>query len=143
MKYLYIIAALGAALVVVGVVTQGINTDSAATPIVPPSESVLKTLSSAALAGRQPFERSCAECHGGAGQGTKQGPPLVNSIYNPGHHADESFYRAIHSGVQQHHWRFGDMPRRPEVTDAEIPKIIRYVRELQEANGIFYEPHRM
>lgn len=143
MKYLIAIAVLGVALIAFGVVTQGIKTRPAKTEIVPPPKAVLEKLSRAALAGKPIFERSCAECHGGAGQGTRQGPPLVNRIYNPGHHADESFYRAVHNGVPQHHWRFGNMPRRPEVTDAEIPKIIRYVRELQEANGIFYEPHRM
>jgi hypothetical protein len=35
------------------------------------------------------------------------------------------------------------MPAQPEVTGHEMASIIRYVRELQAANGIFYRPHRM
>ncbi len=40
------------------------------------------------------------------------------------------------SGVRAHHWRFGPMPAQPQLTRQEIAAIIRYVRELQEANGI-------
>jgi cytochrome c551/c552 len=35
------------------------------------------------------------------------------------------------------------MPPQPQVSDEELAAIIRYVRELQTANGIFYRPHRM
>jgi hypothetical protein len=35
------------------------------------------------------------------------------------------------------------MPPLPEVTDGQIADIIRYMRELQEANDIFFQPHQM
>lgn len=143
MKYLLVIAAIGVALIAYGIATTGLSPDSDTVPLAGPSEAVLKTLSRQALSGKPAFERSCASCHGGAGQGTQQGPPLVHKTYNPGHHADEAFFRAVRNGVRQHHWRYGDMPKLPEVTAAEFPRIVRYVRELQEAKGIFYEPHRM
>lgn len=67
----------------------------------------------------------------------------MHDIYNPGHHADEAFLRAARNGVQQHHWRFGDMPPQPQVSDEQLVQIVRYVRELQQANGIRFKPHRM
>jgi len=83
------------------------------------------------------FMGKCASCHGFYAQGTKQGPPLLHPYYNPGHHADPAFYSAIRNGARQHHWGFGDMKPVDGVTDQQIPLIIRYVRELQKANGIF------
>jgi len=100
-------------------------------------------LSSVAVAGRSAFDANCAQCHGENGGGTKQGPPLVHDIYNPGHHADEAFRYAVRQGVRQHHWPHGNMPSQPQVTDQQLMEIVRYVRELQEANGIVYRPHRM
>lgn len=100
-------------------------------------------LSVQAAAGRTAFDANCASCHGKSGGGSNLGPPLVHDIYNPGHHADESFYRAVHQGVQRHHWQFGNMPPAPQVVDSQIADIIRYMRELQEANGIFYRSHQM
>jgi hypothetical protein len=38
--------------------------------------------------------------------------------------------------VRAHHWRFGDMPPQPTITPDAIHMITRYVRELQQANGI-------
>ncbi|KAA3628290.1 MAG: cytochrome c [Proteobacteria bacterium] len=143
MKYLLLIVTIGIALIGYGVATTGIKTDTSAPITQGPSEEVLRKLSRQALAGRPAFDNFCASCHGGAAEGTKQGPPLVHKTYNPGHHADEAFTRAVRNGVKQHHWRFGDMPARPEVSDGEIPKIVSYVRELQEASGIFYQPHSM
>jgi hypothetical protein len=35
------------------------------------------------------------------------------------------------------------MPPQPNVTDKQIAAIIRYVRELQTANGIVLRQHRM
>ena len=89
------------------------------------------------------FDAHCVACHGKSGSGTTQGPPLVHDIYNPGHHADESFWRAVRQGVQQHHWRFGHMVPLPQVSDAQLTSIVRYVRELQQANGIVSRPHQM
>jgi mono/diheme cytochrome c family protein len=100
-------------------------------------------LSPLAVAGKQAFDKSCARCHGVNAAGSDKGPPLVHDFYNPGHHGDGAFYSAAKNGVRSHHWRFGDMKPLPKVTDKEIAAIIRYVREMQEANGIFYRKHRM
>jgi mono/diheme cytochrome c family protein len=93
-------------------------------------------LSPTAQAGRAAFQQSCASCHGDVAQGTTTGPPLVHMIYRPGHHADAAFELAVRRGARAHHWRFGDMPPQPTVTAAALPAITRYVRELQQANGI-------
>lgn len=100
-------------------------------------------LTPVARSGKRAFDDNCAACHGVNGAGTDQGPPLVHSIYNPGHHADASFLAAAQRGVPRHHWNFGDMPAQPQVSRRQIEVIIRYVRELQEANGIFYKRHMM
>ena len=70
-----------------------------------------KTLSQNAQNGKRGFEAKCAACHGvnAAGQ-DGVAPPLVHKIYEPSHHGDESFQRAVSMGVQAHHWRFGNMP---------------------------------
>ncbi len=100
-------------------------------------------LSEQAAAGKRVFDANCASCHGINGGGGEKGPPLVHDIYNPGHHADEAFIRAARFGVSQHHWKFGKMPPQPKVGFEETRDIIRYIRELQRANGIFYKKHRM
>ncbi|MBW7851693.1 MAG: cytochrome c [Rhodospirillales bacterium] len=96
-----------------------------------------------ALAGAKEYEVNCASCHGANASGTDQGPPLVHDIYNPGHHADEAFYRAAKNGVPRHHWMFGDMPPQPQMNRLSMQAVIQYVRELQVANGIVYREHRM
>ncbi len=100
-------------------------------------------LSALAEQGKVYYDRSCAQCHGLDVMGTDMGPPLIHEIYNPGHHGDNAFFRAITQGTVQHHWQFGNMPPRPEVKDSEIGGIIQYVRELQVAHGIVYKQHRM
>jgi mono/diheme cytochrome c family protein len=100
-------------------------------------------LSSLALAGKGAFDENCAACHGPNASGTDKGPPLIHDIYNPGHHADEAFYRAAQRGVRRHHWRYGDMPSQPQITPEQMSAVVRYVRELQTANGITYKPHKM
>ena len=97
---------------------------------------VVPELSELARKGQKAFEAYCAECHGRNAAGSDRGPPLVHRIYQPNHHADIAFASAARFGVRQHHWFFGDMPPRPEVTDEDIVAIVRYVRELQRANGI-------
>jgi mono/diheme cytochrome c family protein len=87
-------------------------------------------------AGAAAFERHCASCHGTFARGTETGPPLVHPYYVPSHHADAAFRFAVQRGVAAHHWRFGDMPPQPQVTDAEIAAIIPYVRWLQRQAGI-------
>ncbi|MFQ5618843.1 MAG: c-type cytochrome [Rhodospirillales bacterium] len=103
----------------------------------------IPALSAIAVKGAKAFDANCAQCHGANGAGGDQGPPLVHDIYNPGHHADAAFFFAVKRGVRRHHWAFGDMPPQPQVTEDEVYAIVRYIRELQEGNGIFYKPHRM
>ena len=100
-------------------------------------------LSQLAQLGERAFNANCSTCHGQNGAGTDKGPPLIHQIYNPGHHSDEAFYRAVARGSRQHHWPFGDMPPQPQVSRDEVAQIIAYVRQLQAANGIHYKPHRM
>lgn len=97
-----------------------------------------ETLSETAQIGKRVFENSCAVCHGinAAGQ-NGVAPPLILSIYRPGHHSDMAFVGAARNGVQAHHWEFGNMPPIPGLTDGDVKLIARYIRELQEANGIF------
>lgn len=109
----------------------------------PTVEVVVPQLSPAAAKGQQAFAANCAQCHGENAAGSQDGPPLVHDIYNPGHHSDAAFYRAVQSGVQQHHWRFGNMPPQPDVSRQEVADVLAYVRALQRANGIFYREHRM
>lgn len=102
-----------------------------------------KELSAQAKWGRMAFDQNCAACHGENGAGTEQGPPLIHDTYNPGHHDDESFYRAISSGVQQHHWSYGNMPPQSQIKPDLAGMIIKFIREVQQENGIIYKPHRM
>ncbi len=82
------------------------------------------------------FNGTCLECHGENGSGTMQGPPLVHIIYEPRHHSDKAFYMAVTYGVRQHHWSYGDMPPQPHISPDDATRIIRFIRELQVANGI-------
>lgn len=101
------------------------------------------TLSQEGQEGAALFKMNCQVCHGQNAAGTKLGPPLIHDIYNPGHHSDKAFYLAAATGVRQHHWPYGDMPPQPQVSRDDVTKIIRYIRELQEANGIVYKAHSM
>ena len=86
--------------------------------------------------GKTLFEQTCSVCHGPAGDGTTLGPPLVHIIYEPNHHADTAFILAARNGVRAHHWRFGDMPPLPAVTDQMVQEIVGYIRWLQRQVGI-------
>ena len=86
--------------------------------------------------GKTLFEQNCSVCHGPAGDGTTLGPPLVHIIYEPNHHADAAFILAARNGVRAHHWRFGDMPPLPGVTDEMVQEIVGYIRWLQRQVGI-------
>lgn len=85
-----------------------------------------------ARAGQAAYDRHCASCHGRYASGTSKGPSLLP--YEEGHHGDNTFFAAVREGVKQHHWSFGDMPPLTSVKDVEISQIIRFVRELQQAN---------
>ncbi|MDE2818693.1 MAG: cytochrome c [Chloroflexota bacterium] len=104
---------------------------------------VAAQLSEEGQAGAALFKMNCQVCHGPNAAGTKLGPPLIHDIYNPGHHSDQAFYLAAATGVRQHHWPYGDMPAQPQVAREDVSKIIRYIREMQEANGIAYKAHGM
>ena len=94
--------------------------------------------STAAQAGASLFSENCLACHGKDASG-KDGvaPPLIHKIYEPSHHGDESFQRAVALGVRQHHWRFGNMPKIDGLDRNEVQKIVAYIREIQRANGIY------
>ena len=94
-------------------------------------------LTADAQLGRGLFDKNCQNCHGESASGTTNGPPLVHKIYEPNHHSDKSIHRAVREGVQPHHWQFGQMPSIDHVGPKQVDLIIRYVRELQRANGIF------
>ena len=90
-----------------------------------------------AAIGQRIFESACVACHGAGGVGIEgAGPPLIHIIYEPSHHADESFQRAVAMGVRSHHWRFGDMPPLEGLTRGDVAMVIAYIREIQRANGI-------
>jgi len=94
-------------------------------------------ISSDAQIGKRVFEAKCAACHGTNGTGRNgMAPPLVHKIYEPSHHGDASFIRAARNGVGSHHWNFGDMPPVQGLTDGDVKYVVRYIRELQRANGI-------
>ena len=78
-------------------------------------------------------------CHGVNASGTAQGPPLLDRIYEPGHHPDASFVIAVSRGVRQHHWQFGNMPAVPDLSIDQIQQVICFVRQLQVADGIIAE----
>ena len=86
--------------------------------------------------GKVLFANNCKSCHGSEALGTERGPTLIHKIYEPAHHADFSFYRAVSSGVKSHHWGFGNMPKIPGVSPQEVTHIIAYVRQLQRRAGI-------
>lgn len=121
--------------------TQGSGNQVAQAPDEPTSAiveiTVPEELSANAKIGKTGFEAKCAACHGVNAVGQADvAPPLVHKIYEPSHHADEAFQRAVSLGVRQHHWPFGDMPPVEGINRAEAAMIIAYIRELQRANGI-------
>jgi len=91
---------------------------------------------SSLIDGQKLYAKLCAGCHGRGGKGTKQGPPLIHKIYEPSHHNDASFYRAVKKGVQAHHWQFGNMPPIENISDSDMSTIIFYVRHQQRKVGI-------
>ncbi|OAN79201.1 cytochrome C [Jannaschia sp. EhC01] len=94
-------------------------------------------LSANAQNGETIYQSQCADCHGVNAVGQDGvAPPLVHVIYEPSHHGDEAFQRAVSVGVQQHHWSFGNMPAVEGLTRGDVAMVVDYIRELQQANGI-------
>lgn len=107
------------------------------------AQPVIPEYSDLAKRGEALFQANCAQCHGVNTVGTDQGPPFLHPFYNPGHHGDRAFLAAVRNGVRAHHWNFGDMPPQPQVSSAQLRAIVAYVREIQVANGIVYQKHKM
>lgn len=87
--------------------------------------------------GRELFNAHCIQCHGITLEGADKGPSLLHAYYKPDHHADLSIYLAVHQGVQQHHWHFGNMPSIADVTPEQVAHIIKYIREKQRESGLY------
>lgn len=142
MRMIFGIAVVGAALVAGYLLLSGPDTNDetsgqAATGAALVEITVPATLSVSAGNGKTIYDANCAVCHAPNGVGQDGvAPPLVHKIYEPGHHGDESFQRAVAMGVPAHHWRFGDMPPVEGLSRDDVDKIVAYVRELQKANGI-------
>ena len=89
------------------------------------------------MMGEIAFDAHCAACHGVNAAGRDGvAPPLVHKIYEPSHHGDEAFQRAVALGVQAHHWPFGNMAAVEGLSRADVGTIVSYVRALQVVNGI-------
>ena len=87
--------------------------------------------------GKSTFDKSCAECHGAWADGTDKGPPLIHRFYEPGHHSDIAFQRAITQGVKQHHWNFGDMKPVEGMTRKKMDSLVPYVRYYQQQKKLY------
>ncbi|WP_406646057.1 cytochrome c [Aliisedimentitalea scapharcae] len=130
----------GAAVAAFVFLKTGAPEHTAAIPVVAGDAMVavqIPPLEGTAAIGQSIFENTCAACHGENAAGIQNvAPPLVHIIYEPGHHGDEAFQRAVAGGVKSHHWQFGDMPPVVGLTRGDVAMVIDYVRALQRANGI-------
>ena len=86
--------------------------------------------------GAELYAQACATCHGADLTGTDKGPPFLDAIYRPGHHADPAFFLAAKRGARAHHWNFGDMPPVEGISDQQIDAIVAFVRTRQREAGI-------
>ncbi len=123
-----LIAALGLAL---GACSAPNESERLAKQGLPPADFV-----GSAEQGRDLYVAHCAACHGRFLKGSRTGPPLLHKVYEPGHHSNLAFYRAVKDGTKAHHWQFGDMPAQPQVSPTDAAHIIAYVRDRQQRAGI-------
>lgn len=71
------------------------------------------------------YDISCAECHGGRGEGGRLGPPVGTPDSNAALDlSDDQIFGAIQVGP-------GSMPGNPFLTDAQITSLIELLREFQ------------
>ena len=85
--------------------------------------------------GAELYADNCASCHGADLRGTDKGPSHLSIVYEPNHHSDDSFRRAIANGAPQHHWNFGDMEPIQGLNPDDVDAIITFVRAEQERRG--------
>ena len=113
-------------------ISQDIGANTALVKVILP-----ETFSENSKVGKVLYEAKCVACHAVNTSGQDGvAPPLVHKIYEPSHHEDESFQRAVSLGVQAHHWRFGNMLPVEGLTRGDVKMITAYIRELQRANAI-------
>lgn len=99
-------------------------------------EIIVPQFSALAAEGEEVYNGTCAACHGVNLAGTDNGPTFLQTIYRPAHHSDYAFVSAVQNGVIAHHWNFGNMPKLDYITNDELVRVISYIREMQQANGI-------
>ena len=85
--------------------------------------------------GAEVYAAKCASCHGADLQGTAKGPSHLSKVYEPSHHSDAAFRRAIAQGSPAHHWNFGAMPPVQGMSEADVTAVISFIREQQQARG--------
>jgi len=133
-----LVAGGGAYVMTVGDGAPNLSEPTAITKAAPLVEvAVPATFTEQQAMGQIAFEANCAACHGVNAAGRDGvAPPLVHKIYEPSHHGDEAFQRAVALGVQAHHWPFGNMAAIEGLTRADVATIVSYIRSLQVENGI-------
>ena len=89
------------------------------------------------------FNTNCASCHGINAANGMGGLPLIHDIYNPGHHANGAFINVIRNGVHQHHWQFGEMPSQRHIVFGDMVFLVKFIREVQQQNGIKTKPYKL
>ena len=86
--------------------------------------------------GRALFATNCAVCHGPSGEGTDQGPSLLEARYLPDQLSDAEMAASIRNGVPEPELEFGPMPASPRLDDDEVDAVVEVVRELQREAGL-------
>lgn len=127
------LSAAALALTVVVTACAGETVSSIETEAIAPQEPA------AVSEGEALYQAACAACHGSDLRGSDAGPSLLSDIYEPGHHPDFTFFRAVQEGAAQHHWSFGPMAPIEHLEEAEIASIVAFIREVQRVEG--YEPY--
>ncbi len=119
-----LLAAIALTLVVAS--CGGTGSDSAsATPIGPGD----------ATAGKQVYGDYCAACHGRDFEGSVQGPSHLDAHFEPATTTDQDYRNAIHDGVEESTYDFGNMPAIRSLDDQQVADVIAYIRSVQEERG--------